>query len=523
MVTSVFEMAESGGAISPSQVKTAKLCMRKWGFEKLDGDVQPSGPAAEFGGHVHLRMETYFSTGVHPYDGSPASEVAQTGLPHWPRYGEVKFDIELHINTTFRGIDFHGYQDIGFFDPESGLYVVGDHKTTSDFKWALTSNDLDRNPQALIYAHAAMQRHAVDSVELRWVYMRTRGAKQSRVSRLVVDRGIVERGLDEMVVPVARLIKKAREEQQESGITAMDLPFNPGACNHYGGCPYKHRCNLSPMDQLKGMFNMDALQRLAQKKAEQAQAKAEADSVKPIENDDGGIGITSPERHREPPGSLIDKLKSVQTATTAQPASTPANTGSLQEKLARLKNKPTEGVSATTTGANPSETAKGAPEAPKGQEKVQRTEVEQTPVSQPAHEPPRTGAPDGVTVTNDEMANHKVGFPPGHETAKPKIGVEFCLLENCLPVSIRKSDESHNAIDYVMRVHQEFCESRKVDDYRAIQYTGAAEFGAFFERRFKDELPWSGFVYADTRQPHINAVLHVMERMAKYTFRSVAA
>jgi hypothetical protein len=59
-----------------------------------------------------------------------------------------------------------------------GVHEVGDHKTTSDFKWALTSAGLRDDVQANLYAYDIMVTEKVDLVYGRWIYYLTAAGKR---------------------------------------------------------------------------------------------------------------------------------------------------------------------------------------------------------------------------------------------------------------------------------------------------------------------------------------------------------
>ncbi len=60
--------------VSQSQIKTKRLCFRKWGFQKIDGIDEPAGAGALFGGESHTWLEQHFGKTADfwlPRDGGP--------------------------------------------------------------------------------------------------------------------------------------------------------------------------------------------------------------------------------------------------------------------------------------------------------------------------------------------------------------------------------------------------------------------------------------------------------------------
>jgi hypothetical protein len=265
-------------ALSPSEIESWVLCHRRWGWERLDGIRRPSSEAAELGTRVHAQLERWFRAGILPDPNLPEGKIAESGLHMWPAPDNVT-EIELHIGTQTAASRYHGYQDIGYPEPVSP--VVGDHKTTGDLKWAKTAEDLQTDIQAMIYAKAAMDRHGVDRVKLRWGYLRTKGARKAHLVEAIVDRQTVEKVFAEKIDPYAREIHAA----QASGLTGIDMEIDATACDAFGGCPHRDRCNLTPTQRLESLM---AQEELRNEKAltlkEIMQAKNAAKGINPPES-----------------------------------------------------------------------------------------------------------------------------------------------------------------------------------------------------------------------------------------------
>jgi hypothetical protein len=281
--------------VSVSQCETYSHCARKWGWAYLEG-FKGSNAFAQFGTEVHKQLENWLTTGAYnPH--TEAGKVAESGFHHWPapRTPGVKVEVSLGHDpntplmkdaqwvrhTTVDGEEwaygYVGFQDVDaptpampgddktvreedgphgvkwgdLFGRPPGSVMVGDHKTTTDFRWAKTQDDLLNDLQASVYALAAMDRHNVDVVLLQWVYYRTRGAKKSHVVRAVMPRALAEDVVRRKGDAVALQILQHR---LTPGTRALDLVPNPSACEDYGGCVHRERCNLSSNDALKGKF-----------------------------------------------------------------------------------------------------------------------------------------------------------------------------------------------------------------------------------------------------------------------------
>lgn len=253
--------------VSPSQINTARECWRKYGFDYIDKIESPPNVYAELGTEMHAHLEAWFKHGELPPLGTQAGDMARVALRAWPAPTRVD-ECEIHIGTETENAQYHGYQDIGHLHNKLHLRVVGDHKSCGDHKWAKTTEDLKKDPQAIVYAAAAMVRHNVDRVICKWVYT-TRGKKPAKkVVQLIMTQADVEAGFDSL----DETAKDIYFVRSQPGLTGMDLPPNPHACGMYGGCGHIKRCNLTPKEKLKGYMAQQTLREKieANKKAKEA-------------------------------------------------------------------------------------------------------------------------------------------------------------------------------------------------------------------------------------------------------------
>lgn len=362
-VTSRFDVSMTR-AISPSEIESFILCQRRWGWERLDGIKTDRGSdAAELGKAVHAQLEMWFKAGILPDPNTEAGRIAESGLHLWPAPALVT-EIEVHIGCETDASRYHGYQDIGYPDPETGVVVVGDHKTTGNFTWAKTAtrydangfynpNNLPDNIQANIYARAAMERHGVEQVKLRWGYLRTKGARKAYPVEVVVTVPEVERVFEEVIDPVAREIHAA----EASGKTGIDMEINAKSCDAFGGCPHASRCNLSPTQRLVSIMAQQSLKEKIEAKKALAAASGNAPVVPPVPH------INPPESSLPPAPAVVPVAAAP--APEAAAASTPpaggsAPTSSFAAKLA-AKNAAAGGAAPEAPVAPPVAAAAAAP------------------------------------------------------------------------------------------------------------------------------------------------------------------
>lgn len=254
-------------ALSASQLKSFLACPRKWAFDKVDRVPRPDTPSTALGTRVHEILEDWLRDGTPPdlnevftYENPkrPGEQVvrhpgriAHAGLHLLPAPRTPGLEIEGWLSLRTRATVWSGRLDLRYVDAD-GTAVVHDHKTTSSPAFAQTPESLRRDPQALLYAASEMVRLNVDRVRLDWLYLPTAGGRAWKVSLPVLR--------DEITPDLDRLEDTAALMQRTiaSGLTARDIPGNPGACNDFGGCEYALVCDkttLPPTDLFQG-FDM---------------------------------------------------------------------------------------------------------------------------------------------------------------------------------------------------------------------------------------------------------------------------
>jgi len=274
--------------ISPSQVETKRLCLRKWGLEKLDRVPKPENKYASRGTDCHFTLEGWQRDGKEIDFTTDTGKIVSSGLKFLPRPG-------THIvehNFVFRTerATYHGKMDLrGVL--ASPIQVVWDHKTTTSFKWLKPPEVLRRDPQANIYASAAIAESKengvlFERVEQNWVYYLADPdkPKSRKVQLHVLANESVRKPVRDtkLVKPEHFGIMYLPELQDRFGEIeedavellqlyhdkpkAMELPYNAAACSAYGGCPYKNNpCKLTMSERIISMEAQTAKTSLADK------------------------------------------------------------------------------------------------------------------------------------------------------------------------------------------------------------------------------------------------------------------
>ena len=243
--------------LSASQVQLFRNCQRAWAWKYVAKVETPSNAAAELGGVIHKELENYLEGGSLDFT-IEAGNIAASGLEHLPLPGTPGMEVEIGFH--FYGPSGHsylGYKDVelppGAWKAANGRGVVIDHKSTSDFRWAKTSETLPSDVQATLYAVDFFRLHPDQpEVELRWVYYRTKGSKQSLLTVAVVNQQDTWRRFLEIE-------KTAEEMAVASYKQPLELPASINHCSAFGGCPHQGRCNISPLDKMRSYMNQSTL------------------------------------------------------------------------------------------------------------------------------------------------------------------------------------------------------------------------------------------------------------------------
>lgn len=255
--------------LSASQVSLKRECTRKYALRYIAKIESPSTPSQEIGKEVDDEQLQPYLTKGREFDDRVSGEIAASGLAHLPKPGTEGLEVQKHfILPSPSGLfKWQGYLDLwlpfrgapGFekvdYDRRGALIpIVGDFKTTKSFDWAKDEDDLAVDVQAQLYATWAMWERKAREVDLLWLYLRTQGARKAQATCLRVSgEHVYEQflAIDKTGQEIAALRSSAPEEGTETAKEfALSLEPNPEACSNFGGCQYRHICNLSPCDYI---------------------------------------------------------------------------------------------------------------------------------------------------------------------------------------------------------------------------------------------------------------------------------
>ena len=189
---------------SASQIRSALACRRRWWFVQVsDLDAPPPTEAQTRGRTIHSAVEAALATGQTPTDDAVAAGL-YTALCNM--LGKDRTDATLQSERRI-ALRCGEHEVIGYIDllAVSDRVQVYDYKTTSDWQYAQSPEQLANDVQMRVYAHAAALLYGVDEMEVIHVvaHKKTREIRETRVT-LQADalrrwwQGPVEVLLDEL-------------------------------------------------------------------------------------------------------------------------------------------------------------------------------------------------------------------------------------------------------------------------------------------------------------------------------------
>lgn len=225
------EKKEEGEIVySASQIKMYRACNICWAVKYLSGIEREANISAMRGKEIHSILEDYLTSGK-PFD--PNNKYTKMILPavkYLPNPGIAK--VEEGFRFGLCGHLFNGFIDF-YYKKESSL-ILGDHKTTKNFRYMPAPEALINDPQTNLYALYLMAKEGLDKVNLNWIYYKTEGAPESKILDLEINLTKVEENVT-LILEDCEVMTAARKEQK----TPYDFKAPISGCKWYGGCMIK--------------------------------------------------------------------------------------------------------------------------------------------------------------------------------------------------------------------------------------------------------------------------------------------
>jgi RecB family exonuclease len=293
--------------VSASQVENFVRCPRIWYSGHILGDREPQKPHQAKGEQVHAELEHYGKTG----EARPSEylEIVQVALDHLgehkhvrdPYWGQFKgqagllLEQEILMPTYEGGPSWIGYIDRVVAMPDKG--EVWDYKTTSDFRYAKTPEELLESIQMQSYAHWLFQNSDYKEVLVKHLCLRMRGRAAAKPVEAVTTRERTESFWRDRILP---LVRQMAEWANLHPQTADLLPPHTDHCNDYGGCFYRPKCGFTTT----GTRSFEKM--------------AENDLLKQMLAQAGAVGVTVPvaSAPTQSANALLASLQTTQTVPT---------------------------------------------------------------------------------------------------------------------------------------------------------------------------------------------------------------
>lgn len=224
--------------VSATSIRLFQNCQRRWYERYILGKKEESTVAMKRGNEVHRQLEEYLQKGTLP-DDTVEGQIAVAGLQYLPS-PDPNHQVEQSLDdypVPNVAIRFKGFIDLLSY--ENGVLEVLDHKTTSNFRYALSGEQLKQDTQMVIYARHVLEHYDVDEITLTHVVYLTKPPYQSQKTSIVVSRDHIYQVFDEIHEIVQDMVS-AKEKQ------VGEMEKNKSHCFSYGKrCPYFKECQIS--------------------------------------------------------------------------------------------------------------------------------------------------------------------------------------------------------------------------------------------------------------------------------------
>lgn len=232
--------------VSPSQIESYQQCKRLWWFKSIAGIKPPEKASAQLGTAVHAILEKYMLEGEIPDSSTDEGAIAKSGIHHLPPPGtcQIELSIEDYKDSAplfLSGIPVIGRIDLLNFNNDYPEAI--DHKTTSNFKYLKSEDELRDNPQINIYAQFVRtllenSGTTVDKYRVTHIGYLTRGKRNSRRTSVLLTRD----DLDNTWAKLDKIVESMKQTALSVGPHLVEPTRS--SCNAYGGCYFKDKCRV---------------------------------------------------------------------------------------------------------------------------------------------------------------------------------------------------------------------------------------------------------------------------------------
>lgn len=267
---------------SASQIDKFDSCKRKWALNRIWNLEEPEQDFQSDGTEIHDGVEAHLLGGSIPE--TKLKKYVQGAFKSLPSPGpDLLIEHEIWLPTYPGGPMIHGYIDLvnprGITN-ELVHIAVEDNKTTKDFYWNKTVEELRNNIQGVIYSKWAWDlsklpwfpvppvelwrpvwEDGVDHVTFAHVYIKKKDKPDSTRVVAPMDWAKVAKGW----VYIIDLVKEMTALAANPPKDPLEIPGNGAACPKFRGCPYrvgepKNPNDPKPLgictDMVQGLFSI---------------------------------------------------------------------------------------------------------------------------------------------------------------------------------------------------------------------------------------------------------------------------
>lgn len=240
---------------SATSLKTFDSCQRKWFLEKVAELKTPETEPLRFGKAFHSGMENCITCehGDTPKETfePKVMKIIEKNLKlikelriHY-RENELS-GVEEKITVGFTpNVDYLCYIDFFYYRKERHTLYIHDHKTVSEWKWALTKEDLQNDLQMNLYMFALCTFYKEllgDLSSLRVIFVHNQFNKRSGVGRQVkieADNQVLGAIFNKSMISAEKTHSLRTFDCQDY----KKVEPNWEACRDWGGCPFFDICH----------------------------------------------------------------------------------------------------------------------------------------------------------------------------------------------------------------------------------------------------------------------------------------
>lgn len=439
-------------SVSASQLRSWQTCKRLWHFLSIMRVEVPREEAQDRGVAVHKVIESFLKKEPEPLGMTEAKKYAESAKEQLRPYLAMDNLIEqgFEMPTFPGGPIWKGFIDllVKSVTPK----IVGDHKTTSDFRYRKTPAELVVDPQLVSYARKAADWFPGDEgFTVTHFYVKTRAPFTSMRVDGYLSR---EKIMESWNGPILDDVKKMQVDATAK--SALDLPPTLTSCRRYGRpCAFVKQCQTDV-----GRFAGIRVVKVPDTRIENLDMSMMKEKEK-MEPTNPGNGVMTPTTTNVPnmPGpklSLADKLKLKQSGAAPAPAPAPPPAEAAPPKAPEPKPAPVpETPAAPVAQAAESSSPIIPPDAPpRDAARSPGPTIETKGVDE---EKPKRGRPRGSTNKEGSVAEK-----PAREG--------FAIYVDCIPLKGEDRAQGVLVEDFLAPLLKQIAESHGVENFRLIEY-----------------------------------------------------